>query len=95
MSKTKVEACKAKALAFITGRGRAGASAVEIGSTIANEWRRADWRRARNMDMADKEALGLATASRLASDGLVVAMRGNRFMLASHATSMPSLAQVK
>jgi hypothetical protein len=62
------------ALAAIAEHGRDGASGLQVGQAVTAKW-------SRPMSMADKEAVGLAMVVRLVRDGLVVATRGNRFML--------------
>jgi hypothetical protein len=88
----------AVALEIITGRGRAGATALEIGVAVVLSWRNRGkvWRRARGMRMADREALGLAAALRLVEGGQVVATEHNRFMLVRFAKkSVPPAVRVE
>ena len=58
----------------LAGRGRNGASTLDIGEAVTARW-------SRRMSKADRDAVGLAMATRLVRDGLAVATRGNRFML--------------
>jgi hypothetical protein len=77
--KRQLEDRNSAALQHITSRGAGGSTALEIGAAIARSW---SVNRQRNMSRSDKEALGLATATRLAKAGLVVATRYNKFVLA-------------
>jgi hypothetical protein len=72
--KARVEA----ATAVVSDRGRDGATALQIGIAMTVRWSRA-------MSRDDREAVGLAVATRLVRDGLAVVTRGNRFMLKMHA----------
>jgi hypothetical protein len=64
-------------LAVIARHGREGATALAIGNGMV-----AGTLRASRLDMSAKEMKGLAMATRLVREGVVVATRGNRFMLA-------------
>jgi hypothetical protein len=79
-SKRHLEGRAKVAMEVIARRGRDGASAFEIGKAIAAA-RRPRWT-VGHVSGDQKEALGLAEGARLVRDGLAVATRENRFMLA-------------
>jgi hypothetical protein len=76
--KRRMEARFEAAMGVIAQRGRDGASALRIGEAVTARWNRA-------MSKDDRDAVGLAMATRLVRDGLAVATSGNRFMLRMHA----------
>jgi hypothetical protein len=59
---------RVRVLAMMEGRGRSGASALDIAKTMGS----------------CREAAGLAEGVRLVGEGLAVATRGNLFMLAKY-----------
>jgi hypothetical protein len=72
---------RANAIEMVTRRGRAGASALDIGNALADAM---GPRQRRGFRRADREAAGLAEGLRLAQEGLVVVTRSNQFMLTKH-----------